>query len=724
MPNILLDRDESADPIHGYRIVKTEIDLLDYALSEQDLLIRGYSLCEWAESFYKGRGVTCASAPSVVRDLMHTYGGMSYEHAQFIATKLLTSKIKIADYSPQEILGAFFPTYLWDSSASEKHAADWLLWLDETEPPEAFQSILLPLVYEWKKDKPELNDIYNSTTPESARLILEKWLGADVTPFIDKFGEFPTSVSNKWIHKLTDVWVSNMIKTQGAFFSSFIRSHTLRQLKQAIAKVALDYFEKNPEFITIEIYNRIVRFASGKDAERASALRPVPEPGELPSDPDAVIDWFVAEYLPYKSWCLNTGINTGYTRVLELGRKFAEWYLDFYPKALNSKKHISFFQSQNLRSAHSKSINLLIVLDGLHYLDAKFVMNALLSGKDAQRLGMIESSLCFAPVPTVTEFTKGALVRGVQPSLTKEIEILGEDVSEQETPTKKIKLAQPGDLVIWRIQEPDNTYHKKNKNSTLLMEIEGQLATQVKKILDVIDQVPLSVDVNIFITTDHGRYLGVSKRVVAVPEEMEAHGRAAWGNANIEFPKSGYVIKDNIAYLSRHRYGFENRECDVAVILDDNAFQDKTYKQEKYPHGGLFPEEVIIPWMVFTRNIENPQVEISISGDGSANQPGKLLLITTNSSHINLSIIRCEFEFGPDKIISIDKKVSIPSMKETKIEIDIPAWPSSEQVKIGKSRIVLALPSEDELEKSPLLSAITVNELYTRDKSLLEGLDL
>lgn len=724
MPNILLDRDESADPIHGYRIVKTEIDLLDYALSEDDLLIRGYALCEWAESFYKGRGVMCASAPSVIRDLMHIYGNMSYEHAQIIAAKLSTSKTTVADYSPQEILGAFFLTYLWDSPASEKHAADWLLWLDEKEPPEYFQSIFLPLVYEWKKDKPELSDIYNSTTPESARLILEKWLGADITPFIDKFGEFPTLVSNKWISKLTDFWVSNMIKTQGAFFGVFIKAHTLRQLKHAIARIALDYFEENPGFITIEICNQIIRFVSGKDAERAFALRPVLEPSEMPSDPDAVIDWFVTEYLPYKSWCLNTRVNAGHDRGLELGRKFAEWYLDFYPKALNSKQHISFFQSQNLRSAHPKSINLLVVLDGLHYLDAKFLMNALLSGKDAQRLGMIENSLCFAPVPTVTEFTKGALVRGVQPSLTKEIEILGEDVSEQETPTKKIKLAQPGDLVIWRIQEPDNTYHKKNKNSTLLMEIEGQLTTQVKKILDVIDQIPLSVDVNLFVTTDHGRYLGVSKRVVAVPEEMEAHGRAAWGNVNIEFPKSGYVIKDNIAYLSRHRYGFENRKCDVAVILDDNAFQDKTYKQEKYPHGGLFPEEVIIPWMVFTRNVERPKVEISISGDGAANQSGKLLLTAVNSSRINLSIVKCEFDFGPDKKMSINKKISLPSLQEIKIEIDIPVWPSSEQIQIAKSCIVLALPSEDEFEKYPSLSAIKVNELYTRDKSLLEGLDI
>lgn len=725
MPNILLDRDETADPVKGYKVVETEVDFLNTALSGSDLLIRGYALCEWAESFYKGRNITCASAPSIVGDLMRHYSDLSVEQAQYISKKLKTAKVDLADYSPQEVLSSLFHTYLWDSPAANSHAADWLLWLDGTEYHEAFQPLLSPLVSVWKNGKPELGELYEDVTPESARLLLQKWFGAEITPFLDKYGEFPAQVPDKCLPKLQETWASNMVKTKGEFFIEFFKAPTKRELKQEAAKVALDYFEKNPEFVTTDACNKIARFATGKDRERIDRLRPIPEPSPLPQQSDAIIEWFTEEYLPYKDWCLNTRNNDAYCRSLSLGRQFAEWYLDFYPTALNSKTYISYFHSQKLRENHPNSINLLVVLDGLHYLDAKFLMNILLSGKSAHHLDIVENSLCFAPIPTVTEFTKGSLLRGVQPSMMKEIKILGEDVSEQETPVKNLKLAQPGDLIIWRIQEPDNTYHKKNKNNTLKTEIEGQLRTQAKKILDVIEQIPLSMDVKLFISTDHGRYLGTSKRVVPIPEDMLAHGRAAWGKTvNEDFPKSGYVIKENIAYLSRHRFGLDTFDIDVAVILDDNAFQDKRHEQELYSHGGLSPEEVIVPWMVFARNVEKPKIELSISGDGAANQPGKLLLSAINTSQMNLRIVKCRIDFGQDKKTLINKRYLLPPLKETNIEVDIPSWPSSEQVKIGTISVVVALPSEDEFEQHPSLSEVKVSELYTRDKSLLEGLDI
>lgn len=725
MPNILLDRDETADPVKGYKLIETEVDFLNAALSGSDLLIRGNALCGWAESFYKGRNVTCASAPSVVEDLMRHYSGLSVEQAQYLSKKLKAAKVELADYSPQEVLSSLFHTYLWDAFAIKSHAADWLLWLDGTEYHEAFEPIFSPLVFEWRKDEPELSELYEAINPESARLLLQKWLGAEITPMLDKYGEFPVRVPDKWLTKLQEAWTSNMVRTKGNFFIDFFKAPTKVELKQEVAKIALDYFEKNPEFVTADACNKIARFAMGKDSERVSRLRPVSEPSSLPKLPDAVIEWFTEEYLPFKDWALNTGNSTAYAYSLFLSRQFAEWYLDFYPMALNSKTYISYFYSQKLRENHPNSINLLVVLDGLHYLDAKILMNALLSGKSEHRLDIVENSLCFAPIPTVTEFTKGSLLRGVQPSMMREIKILGEDVSEQETPIKNLRLAQPGDLIIWRIQEPDNTYHKKNKNNTLKTEIEGQLRTQAKKILDVIEQIPLSMDVKLFISTDHGRYLGTSKRVVPIPNDMLAHGRAAWGKTvNEDFPKSGYVIKENIAYLSQHRFGLDTFGIDVAVILNDGAFHDKHHEQERYSHGGLSPEEVIVPWMVFARNVEKPKVELSISGDGAANQPGKLMLTAINSSRFNLHIVMCEIDFGGSKMTKIDKRHLLPALKETTIEINISSWPSSEQVKVGTACVVLTLPSGDEFEQRPSLSHLKVTELYTRDKSLLEGLDL
>jgi hypothetical protein len=45
-------------------------------------------------------------------------------------------------------------------------------------------------------------------------------------------------------------------------------------------------------------------------------------------------------------------------------------------------------------------------------------------------------------------------------------------------------------------------------------------------------------------------------------------------------------------------------------------------------------------------------------------------------------------------------------------------------VKNSVAYVVLASPSGDEFEQRLSLSQLKVTELYTRDKSLLEGLDL
>jgi hypothetical protein len=729
MPKIFLDPEETADSLGGCRTIETEIDFLVYALSGEDLLIRGETLCQWAETFYSGRSISCGPAPSLVRDLMRTYGDISSDQAYFLSKKIRDGSSPIYNYSPQEILGACYPTYLWDAPASKEHAADWLLWLDKNEPNDAFQPVFSPLLQDWKHDEPELSEIYDATTPDAARLVLEKWLGADITPFVTKFGEFPRPVSSKWIDHLSEVWASKMVKTRGAFFINFLRAPTLWQLKVALAKVALEYFERNPDLISVEICNQISRFVHGRDAERLAKLRPTALPSAVPESPDDVLKWFVNEYLPFKSWHLGTNSTAASIRAMELGRQFAEWYLAFYPIALNSKKYVSFFQSQNLRSEYPDSVNLMVILDGLHCLDAVIVKNALLSGKENRHLEMIENKLCFAPIPTVTEFAKGALVRGAQPSMIKEIQTLGPNIPEKDTPIQEIERAKPGDLIIWRIQQPDSTYHLQNKSTTLRMEVENLLETMAKKILDVIEQVPYSTNLRVFITTDHGRYLGASQKTVDIPSGMEEHGRAAWGHSDKEFTKTGYVIDGEVAFLSRYRYGLESFNVDVAVIISDKSFRDRDkYKKkpdsEKYPHGGLFPEEVILPWMVFARDMEKPKIEWTVRGDGSANQPGALQLTLINPSQLTLTLARCEASFGPDKRFTFARNDPILAYKETQIELEIPSWPSSEQVAIGKFSIMLVLPSGDEFEADPSVTEIRVTELYTRDKSLLEGLDL
>ena len=53
--SFLLDATGDAPVPKGYAVVSTEVEFLSEALSPTPLLIRGISLCRWAEEFRTGR---------------------------------------------------------------------------------------------------------------------------------------------------------------------------------------------------------------------------------------------------------------------------------------------------------------------------------------------------------------------------------------------------------------------------------------------------------------------------------------------------------------------------------------------------------------------------------------------------------------------------------------------------------------------------------------------
>ena len=706
MANILLDRNLDALPPDGFLIIESEVEFLDKATSGQPLFIRGAKLCDWAQNFFDGRKIAYQEAASLANKLVEIFDGLTKAQAQFICQCLEGRLLSPGAITATEIMCACYPIPLWDDIPSKKHAAEWLLWLDEVEPNEAFQPVLKVITNDWMQSVPELAELYTVTDAAEARNILGKWLGAEINPLIKKLGRFPVpQISDRWIKNLENSWRKEIVKTEGNFLSDFLKLSTLWRFKQLVAIATLDYFEKHADSkqFTGERYDQIARFVFGNDRTRLGKIKRVPAPGEMPTDPEVVLSWFAKEYLPYREWQHANEVNTAYQYIVELGHQFAMWYLDFYPKALTSKKHLSFFKSKHLKEQDSTHVNLLIILDGLQALDAKYVMSAVLNSNGNQRLVMTENSFCYAPLPTVTDFTKEAMIKGVQPKVMKEFDKLGEDVSELQTPLPKLQVAQPGDLLIWRIQEPDTTYHQKNQSSMLKKDVEGELSTIAQKIIEIVEMLSITVPLRIIITTDHGRFLGTSERTVEVPEGMQAHGRAAWGKTKIVFDKTGYKIDGDMVYLSKDRFGLLSD--DAAVILSDRAFQHKTYKQEISTHGGLFPEEVIIPWMVFERNLEKPDLVITISGEGRANLAGKVNLSVINPSSVTATIENIQLSFG-DKEFAFDLSKDVPGLDQSEFEVDLPEWPSSEQVALGKSSILVRLPSGEEYSLAPSVAGL------------------
>jgi len=724
MQDILLDRYGDARVPSGYELIDTEVAFLRYATVEGKWFIRGQRLCEWAESFFTGRNTPVQDALSPCRTLQKAIPTLSQEQAAELSVRLGECFYDLDPVNAQTVAQALYQHTLWQSDPSWRHAAEWLLWLDLQTLNETDHCLLHVVTSRWVQQAPEeLKRVYETIHAEASRRILDSWLGILPDESLAGLGEFPIDVPPRWLQKAAEVWRHCIIQTQGACVEQLLRHPMPLALKEVVGKEAATYFRKNHEHLTEEHLARLAPCLERRQWGQLRKLLSPSKPSDIPERPEDVLQWFRDEYLPYREWQWRTNDQQAQQHSLDLAKRFAEWYLKFYPQALvsgKSGKHLSIFHVGALKQDETKYVTLLILLDGLHLMDAQQLLQAL--RKETRHLA-IREDLVFAPLPTVTQFAKEALLRAVPPRDVSEVPLLAEDISERKSPIERLEAAQAGELLIWRIQEPDHTYHARNTSETLERDIEGQLNTIARKVVDIVEQLPARVPLQLVVTTDHGRLLGTSRRNVPIPPGMEAHGRAAWGPTGKVFPQAGYTLDGNLAYLCGDRYGLP---VDAAVILNEDAFHtnDDKQGQEKFAHGGLFPEEVIVPWIVLERDAVHGarSITASITGKGKAGQPGTASVRITNHNEVPLILRSVRITLGGESR-SESFEAEISALSESIVTLELAPWPSKADLRHADASVVVCWPHGEPVEVSAVVE-LNSEEMYSRDISLLEELDL
>jgi hypothetical protein len=198
-----------------------------------------------------------------------------------------------------------------------------------------------------------------------------------------------------------------------------------------------------------------------------------------------VLTWFRQEYLPYRLWQSTVGVEGAREVVENASRQFALWYLTEYPRALmggSFRQHLSFIRTAALSILDQSTATLLVVLDGLHVADAQYLQLAL--QRQAPRLTTLVDDLAFTTLPTITEFCKDSLLKGVPPAQTEQVAPIGTILPENESPVQQLSTARKGCLYLWRVLEPDRTYHWRNSNDTLQRDVEAQLEGIAMKIAE------------------------------------------------------------------------------------------------------------------------------------------------------------------------------------------------------------------------------------------------
>jgi hypothetical protein len=274
-------------------------------------------------------------------------------------------------------------------------------------------------------------------------------------------------------------------------------------------------------------------------------------------------------------------------------------------------------------------------------------------------------------------------------------------VGEKQDLATAMRDATDGAFLVWSNLEPDRTYHIRADKQAVLDQVAGALHTLADRIVKAAAAAPSHLRLRILLTTDHGRLLGRSTRRVDVPAGMAPHQRAAVGVVATPLLEDGFLIDASGAFavLNGRRYAISDTD-DCAVMLSGDCFltSDGRTGNELFPHGGLFPEEVLIPWCEIDRDAEPPNVRCKAMGSAREARQGEVSLHFTNAGQVSVTLLCVEFQFRDRKKVQIIFNEELPRQRQSIVIGMINDWPTPSDLRAAACVARLRLPVGDEID--------------------------
>lgn len=616
---------------------------------------------------------------------------------------------------PVEVAQRLWPNLgLFEVEPDAEHAFRWLLWLVESNLGAYDLAFARAVSLRWTvQTVAPLSIFYKTSDPHQAWEYIKLWLR--LLPATPDWSRPPaTSVAlPEWaFRKLREEWRLEVVRTKGQFFPDLVALGPGSTLLKAAAQVTTEVFVTTPEYLSLDHLEALRPWIGVGERDALLALLPPRYPQPPPRDFEKIGAWFVQEYLPFRLW-RGGGSPEQLTRVAELTKEFASGFLSYYAESRTGGagvEHLSWIKTSRLSQA-ADAVTLLMVLDGLGYADAERFVRRI--NDRSHRLSLDDFTLALAPLPTVTEFAKPALLTGVHPTAALREDRVGALEKRDPDVIGALNAASPGAIVIWSLLDPDVTYHRRLDSETMRSEVDARLQSLADRLVRIAHATQDNVPLRVVVSTDHGRLLTNATRCQLPPPGMTAHGRAAWGPASIRFGPEGFLVDGDIVYLHPERFGVPE-VC--AILLSDAAYltSDGRGGEESYPHGGIYPEEVLIPWIQLSRDRGPLVLSARLTGRGIAGNQGTLHLEITNGSEVRLRVQKLKIgRIGQH--IALDLEVAALSTKNTQIALS--GWPTLEQCGALDAVLSYILPTGELRAFCPECS-VESDELYRQDDIL------
>ena len=418
------------------------------------------------------------------------------------------------------------------------------------------------------------------------------------------------------------------------------------------------------------------------------------------------IDWTINEYLPYRDWQVHNGF---YDEEIEKSVKtFSSWYIKEYISVQNDSR---YSQISNLGAidAENNSLDIILLIDCLPSNFMKLMDQVL------KQNGFSRNTLDykFAALPSVTEYNKPELISGKWREGDIPYSTALTDHSENywnAKPSKylsnlkalaEFKTPKEPTVLLLNFLEGDEVLHSNVEavNSTY----EEELSVLYKRIVSIVSRYAnewtgRKEEFNIYIVTDHGacRILEDEKtsfdsKIVNTLFENDKYRYAA-----IDLAKENDIPPNLWVFGHKFRQPFYEKQ-EIFFLPKGHNTVKKANRAKGYMHGGVTPEEIIIPSAVYkmvktawekltyrfldlSKNKEagKPQfyiqrvIQIKIELQNPNNSPVKVSRVDIPSQKADIKDFKyCSVEPGGEGIISISCYFHKSFLEEKRLNIEL-----------------------------------------------------
>lgn len=320
------------------------------------------------------------------------------------------------------------------------------------------------------------------------------------------------------------------------------------------------------------------------------------------------INWALSSYLPYKFWMEET--STVDSNIDKFSEQYAEWVFNNYDSLISSEPQMIYKTIKTISSnLKNDSISLIVMIDNFNYKYVNYCKELFLQSG----YSLTQNTPTLSMLPTATEVSKYAFFSGdpfsnfdkQYSAMCKQWETMLEKPVRYLPDLNSLECIHEKDanLYILNYLSLDKVLHDNAKDSAIPLKqrIKSELYAMVDKIMAFTYRLGVENLIKIYIISDHGSTKIIEGQDNLIPPKFYKDKSEDAGYRYIKLDDNKFnTYKDSLGNLC---YPMDKAEFGVKynymIAKSYNRFLKNN--EETYVHGGISPEEHIIPLLKFEK---------------------------------------------------------------------------------------------------------------------------